>query len=303
MLNSQKESSVRVAALAGLTDAIVCATAAATSNSSLLLADALKTGLEFLAVLLAWVSIRRITRGAGADFEFGIGKLENLASLVIGSLMVLGVAIISFAAIRSLLNPVHASGIGIYISLVDQMAFGFVNGHLMRRAAQAARHENSPLMASQAKMFFAMFFGNVFVFVTVALGLALHDFGWSAYIDPLSALVVAATIVMTVIEVFSTSCYDLLDGALAEEDKLRILRVLAENFDRYDMIYGVRSRRSGSRAFVEIYLGYDPQRSVGEVEREIEIVRAAVARLITGSSVIVVLGPESKAHDPMLAAA
>ena len=303
MLSNQKESSVRIAALAGLTDTIVCSIAAATSNSSLLLADALKTGLEFMAVLLAWVSIRRITRGAGQDFEFGIGKLENLASLVIGSLMVLGVAVISFAAIRNIIDPAHATGIGIYISLADQVVYGVINAYLMRRAAQAAKHENSPIMASQAKMFFAMFFGNVFIFITVSLGLLLHAFSWSVYIDPLAALVVAATIVMAVIEVFSTSCYDLLDGALAEEDKLRIMRVLAENFERYDMIYGVRSRRSGSRAFIEIYLGYDAARRVGEVEREIDAIRGAVAKLIRNSSVIIVLGPEPKAPAPPLAVA
>lgn len=303
MLNSQKESSVRIAALSGLTDTIVCSIAAANSNSSLLLSDALKTGLEFLAVLLAWVSIRRITRGAGQDFEFGIGKLENLASLVIGSLMVLGVAVISFAAIRNIIDPGHATGIGIYISLADQVVYGLINGYLMRRASVAAKHENSPIMASQAKMFFAMFFGNVFIFITVSLGLLLHNFDWSVYIDPLAALVVAATIVMAVIEVFSTSCYDLLDGALAEEDKLRIMRVLAENFDRYDMIYSVRSRRSGSRAFIEIYLGYDAERRVGDVEREIEAIRAAVVQLIPNSSVIIVLGPEPAAPEPTLAVA
>ena len=301
MLNNQKEASVRLAALCGLTDTIVCAIAAATSNSSLLLSDALKTGFEFIAVLLAWLSIRRITRGGGQDFEFGIGKLENLASLVIGSLMALGVTVISFAAIRNIINPSHATGIGIWISLADQVIYGVINGYLMRRASQAAKHENSPIMASQAKMFFAMFFGNVFIFVTVSLGLVLHNFEWSVYIDPLAALIVAATIVMAVIEVFSTSCYDLLDGALAEEDKLRIMRVLAENFDRYDMIYGVRSRRSGSHAFIEIFLGFDPDKRVGDVDRDIETIRHALTQHFANGSVIVVMGPEPKSSTPALA--
>lgn len=303
MLNNQKESSVRIAALSGFADTIICVIAAATSNSSLLLADALKTGFEFTAVVLAWLSIRRITRGGGQDFEFGIGKLENLASLVIGSLMVLGVAVISFAAIRFLISPAHAAGVGIYIALADQVVFGVINSYLMRRAAQAARRENSPIMASQAKMFFAMFFGNVFIFVTVSLGLLLHNYEWSVYIDPLAALVVAATIVMAAIEVFSTSCYDLLDGALAEEDKLRIMRVLAENFDRYDMIYGVRSRRSGSRAFIEIFLGFDPDKRVGDVERDLEALRQAVLRHFSNGSVILVLGEEPKTAVPALALA
>lgn len=303
MLNNQKESSVRIAALSGLTDTIVCSVAAATSNSSLLLADAMKTGLEFLAVLLAWVSIRRITRGGGQDFEFGIGKLENLSSLVIGALMCIGVAIISYAAIRNIIEPSHATGIGIYISLADQVVYGVINFYLMQTTRAAAKRENSPIMASQAKMFFAMFFGNVFIFVTVSLGLLLHDFSWSVYIDPLAALVVAATIVMAAIEVFTTSCYDLLDGALAEEDKLRIMRVLAENFDRYDMVYGVRSRRSGNKTFIEIFLGFDPAKTIGDVEADIAAIRSAVTGHFQNASVVIALGPEVAEQSSVFGAA
>ena len=67
----------------------------------------------------------------------------------------------------------------------------------------------------------------------------------------------------------STSCYDLLDGTLEEGDQLKITRELVTHFDRYDMLYGVRSRRSGNRIFIDIFLGFDPDKRVGDVERDI----------------------------------
>jgi len=292
MLNTHKESSARTAVIAGVVDTALTFTAMALSSSAVLLADSLKTALEFVAVLLAWLSIRRITRGAGHNYEFGIGKLENLASLVIGSLMLIVFLVIVGNAIRTIISPSHIAGIGLWISVVGQVIYAFVNGFLFLRARKAARSEHSPIMASQAKLFFTKCFGNVFIFLSLVLSLALAKHAWSVYIDPVAALVVAATIIVSAIGVFSSSCYDLLDGALEEEDKLKIMRALAENFDRYDMLHAIRSRRSGSRAFIEIFLGFDPAKRVGDVQHEIDAIRNAVAQQFQSSSVIVVIGPD-----------
>ncbi len=294
MLNNQKESSARTAVIAGVFDTVMTVTAMLLSNSAVLLADSLKTALEFIAVLLAWLSIRRITRGASHEYEFGIGKLENLASLLIGALMLIVFLIIVGNAIRSIISPSHIAGVGLWISIAGQVIYAVINGALFVRARRAAKAEHSPIMASQAKLFFTKCFGNVFIFLSLVLSILLARYEWSVYIDPLAALVVAATIVMSAIGVFSSSCYDLMDGALEEEDKLKIMRALAENFDRYDMIYGIRSRRSGSRAFIEIFLGFEPDKRVGDVERDIEAVRRAVSEHFASSSVIVVMGEEPK---------
>jgi cation diffusion facilitator family transporter len=302
MLNNQKESSARAAVIAGVFDTMLTLTAMLLSNSAVLLADSLKTALEFIAVLLAWLSIRRITRGGGQEYEFGIGKLENLASLMIGALMLIVFLIIVGNAIRSIIAPSHISGIGLWISIAGQVVYAVINGALYVRARRAAKAEHSPIMESQAKLFFTKCFGNVFIFLSLVLSLALAGYEWSVYIDPVAALVVAATIIMSAIGVFSSSCYDLLDGALEEEDKLKIMRALAENFDRYDMIHGIRSRRSGSRAFIEVFLGFDADKRIGDVEREIESIRQAISQQFQNSSIIVVMGPEPKAAPGALPA-
>ena len=87
MLNSAKESSTRTAVIAGLADTLITLGALIASQSAVVMADFLKTVLEFVAVLLAWMAIRRITRGAGATYEYGIGKLENLVSLLMAIVM------------------------------------------------------------------------------------------------------------------------------------------------------------------------------------------------------------------------
>jgi ferrous-iron efflux pump FieF len=298
MLSGGKESSTRTAVIAGAVDTLITLAALLAAQSAVLLADFLKTGLEFVAVLLAWLALRRLARGGGDAYEYGLGKLENLSSLIVAALMILVFIVITLNAVRGLINPGHVGGIGVAISLVAQVVYGGINAWLWRRCRRAALTENSPLMASQGKLFFTKLVGNVFIFVSLSLSLLLAERAWSVYIDPVASLLIAVSILVSAIGVFSSSAYDLLDGTLEEKDKLDLMRELVLQFERYDVLHGVRSRRAGNRVFIDIHVGYAAERRMGDVERDIAAIRAAVARRFEHASVTVVLGPE---HDPTAA--
>ena len=302
MLDSAKESSTRTAVIAGLADTLFTLGALVVSQSAVVLADFLKTLLEFVAVLLAWLAIRRIRRGAGATYDYGIGKLENLSSLAVAALMILVVLVIVGNAVRNILMPAHIAGLGVYVSLVLQVVYSGINGVLWKRAQRATAEESSPIMAAQAKLFFTKLVGNVFIFGSLAGSLALADHAWSLYIDPVASLVIAGSILLSALRVLTTSCYDLLDGTLEEGDQLKITRELVTHFDRYDMLYGVRSRRSGNRIFIDIFLGFDPNKRVGDVQRDMDAIRESVAAHFLHSVVTVIIGPQDAITAPAAAA-
>jgi cation diffusion facilitator family transporter len=297
LLNSAKEKSTRNAAIAGFIDTLLSVAALVASQSAVVLADTLKTFLEFVAVVLAWLAIRRITRGGGSSYEYGIGKLENLSSLAVAALMIIVFLVIAGNAVRNIIHPAEVGGIGVYISLANQAVYAFINGYFWRRADRTAHAENSPIMASQAKLFFTKLVANLFILGSLTASLTLADHAWSMYIDPVASLVIAGSILMSAVGVFSSSCYDLLDGTLEEADQLKIMRELVNNYDRFDMIYGVRSRRAGNRTFIDVFLGFDPAKRMGEVEREIAAIREAVGAQFPNSAVTVIVGPQNAAES------
>jgi divalent metal cation (Fe/Co/Zn/Cd) transporter len=150
-------------------------------------------------------------------------------------------------------------------------------------------------MEAQSKLFLTKALGNAFIFTSLVLSLSLAAYSWSVYIDPVASLILAASIMISAVGVFSSSVYDLLDGTLEETDKLKIMRELVNNFDRYDELYAIRSRRSGNRAFIEIFLGYEPQKTVGYVQEQIDAIRRAVAAQVQNSAVTVVIGRPDEA--------
>jgi ferrous-iron efflux pump FieF len=85
----------------------------------------------------------------------------------------------------------------------------------------------------------------------------------------------------------SESVRDLLDGALEESLQLHVLRCLSGHFDDYRDFHGMRSRRAGSRVFIEIFLEFDGDKAMAEVQATIDRMRAEIAASVRGSSVTI----------------
>lgn len=284
-----REGSVKAALISGAMDMAVTMAAFMAARSSVILADFLKTTLEFVAVGLAWYTVQRVRRGADHQYQYGVGKLEHLSSLGVGMLMITCLLVIVFSAIRNVLHPSHISGIGVWISVVAQLVYGVINGVLYWRTRRVARMESSPLMASQARLLLSRAVANAFILLALALSMALHGVAWALYIDPLASLVIAVFILLSALGIFSSSVRDLLDGALEEESQIIILRELAHFLDDYEQLHGIRTRRSGSQVFIELFLEFAPQRTVADVQPVIDRLTGCLETAIPGSRVTVAM--------------
>ena len=105
--DSERQKALRMSFIAGLFDVIITVAAFAFSNSSVLLADFLKTTIEFIAVLLSLLAMRKVCKGADSNFEYGLGKLENLSSMFVGTTMALSFMIITGMAFKNIIHPEH----------------------------------------------------------------------------------------------------------------------------------------------------------------------------------------------------
>lgn len=284
-----RESSTRTAVVAGGIDLAVTLAALLAAHSAVILADFCKTSLEFMAVLLAWMTIRRIQRGVNHQFDYGVGKLENLSSLIVGLLMFLCLVVIVANAVRSLLHPSHISGVGVWISGIAQIVFVVINSRLFLQSRRLGRERNSPLLTAQAGLFLTKAVGNGFILVSLALSSLLGAYSWALYIDPAASLIIASSILFAALGIFKNSTLDLLDRTLEENQQIAILRSLAKHFERYEELREIRSRRSGSQVFVEILLGFPPAQPAAEVEAVARELKADLEKEITGSRVTIAI--------------
>jgi len=128
----------------------------------------------------------------------------------------------------------------------------------------------SPIVEAQFVLFRNASAASLISFVAVLVSWFGKDQTWAVWFDPAGALVLCGIIFYGMFTLFRNSLPVLLDQTLEESLQLHILRGLAACYEDYDHLHGVRTRRSGTRVFVELFLEFQPELTVREM-----LIRAA----------------------------
>ena len=263
--------------------------AAVLANSVTLFADVLKCVNELLATFLAWLTIRRVSKGKDLAYNYGYGKLENLTGMVVAFLIAVSIIIVFYSAIERIKDPVsmHKGGVGLGIFL---MSVGVcVNSWLSLKNYRIAKKKHSPVMDSQWRLFRAKAFADGCVLLSLILSMALARYSWSLYIDPLASFVIIGFLMFSAYGIISNSIYDLMDKTIEESLQLIIVRELVAYFDEYKSLHGVRSRRSGGDIYIEIFLEFDGERKMADVQNVMNNIKTTLEEKIKSSHVIISL--------------
>ena len=88
-------------------------------------------------------------------------------------------------------------------------------------------------MESQWRLFRTKAFSDGAVLVALTASLALAEYNWSHYIDPLASFMIVGVLFLSGYREIKTALPDLLDKTLEEELQIEIMKNLAEFFDDY----------------------------------------------------------------------
>lgn len=284
---NSKVRSVFVAMIVHLLMIIPDLAAAVMANSLSMYSDVLKSGIELLATFLSWLTLRRIEKGKHGMYEYGIGKFENMTSLAVAGVILVSVVIISYTAVSRLSEQVRLHEGGAYFAMVMMLIGVGVNFWLFKKNYRLSKKEYSPIMEAQWRLFFTKILADGSVLISLALSIALSGYSWSIYIDPLSSFILCGFLLHAMHSILTHSIGDLLDKTLDESMQMVIVRELGKAFDEYRLLHGVRSRRSGSRIFIDIFLEFEPEKSMREVQDSIDRIKFSVEQQIKGAQVLV----------------
>lgn len=264
-------------------DVLLMAGAAWYADSLAILSDLLKESTDFLAVFASYLTVLALRKAPGHRFAYGIGKLENLVSLAIGLIMVGCSFFLLTKVVSHFHHPMPTSGTlpGIVIFTV----YAFIGFGIWARNRWILRHQHSPIIESQARLWFSKACFDSFMATALTLELTFRGQAWSFYLDPLASLLGVGFMIHAAYAISSSSVNDLMDAALEETTQLQILNQLVRHIDDYDRLHKVRSRRSGSRIFVEVFLEFPSDLRMAAVHDRIRHLRQSIATAIPGAEV------------------
>jgi len=240
-----------------------------TANSLVLLADFFNSLLEFLSITITWGTLRTLRKDHRGFFDYGLGKIENVSSLFIGLFLLLSVLIMMSLIVYRFLHPVRLAGLGIWIGIFCTLIFGSVNGYLWANSLRHRRISPSPIVDAQCRLFAIKTATNTLMFTNFVLSISLR-YHWVMYIDTFCSLISVGLMVTSSWHLIRHSIRDLLDCSIEEPLQVLINKQLVKHYHAYVSLDGVRTRYSGQNVFIEIFIGFNPDQSLGEVQRVVD---------------------------------
>jgi cation diffusion facilitator family transporter len=259
------------------------------SGSIAIISEALHSGSDLVAALIAFWSVRRAAEPPDERHHYGHEKVENLSGVVEALLIIAAAGVIIYEGVQKIFHGPELDHVwlGIGVMVVSGLANLYVSRRVLYPAAR--RTESAALEADAAHLQ-----TDVYTSFGVAGGLLLVQLtGWE-YFDPIFAIAVAVLIIHTGYRLVMQSTRVLLDETLPEEELEEIRRCVREH--RGDIIIGyhkLRARRAGSRRHVDLHVVVEEDLSVSEAHDIAEHIEADIRACIPNTDVLVHVEPRS----------
>jgi cation diffusion facilitator family transporter len=259
------------------------------TGSVALLTEAVHSSIDLVASIVAFFSVRKAGEPADETHRYGHEKVENLAAAIEGVLILVGSAVIAFEAIRRLLGDgrVHTVGFAIAVVGVSTVVNLIVSGLIARTARatdSAALHGDAAHLRTDA-----------LTSAGVLVALALVKLTGAQWLDPVVALIVAASIVFTGIRLLSGSSRVLVDEALPPNE-VAVIRDAIEELASHGVVgyHELRTRRAGSRRYVDMHVQFRAGTSLEDAHRTAHELQDLIGIRLGGVDVLIHLEPQDK---------
>ena len=214
------------------------------------LSEALHSGIDLLAALIANYSVRKAGQPADDIHKFGHGKFENVSGTVEALLIFAAAIIILFESGKKLLHPediqVEYRVAGIVIMGISAL----VNIIVSRKIMNVARKAESIALEADGYHLTT----DVYTSAGVFAGLLLIELTGNQIFDPVMAIIVALIIIKAAYDLTNRSLSGLMDTKLADSEEEIIKSIIAEHYSQYANYHNLRSRMSGAERFVDLHL-------------------------------------------------
>ena len=261
-----------------------------------ILSEAIHSGIDLVAALIAWWAVRASSAPADDEHPFGHGKFENLSGAIEALLILVAAIWIVVEAVKKLIHPTALEGttLGIVVMAVSAIINYFVSNWLMR----VGRETDSVALTADAWHLRTDVYTSAGVMAGLAVIAVAHrlapelSLGW---IDPVVALMVALFIVKAAIKLTIGAVGDLLDSRLPLEELGSIEMYVRSRGDILGY-HDLRTRKAGGWRFVEIHLELPPEMTVRDSHAIAHSVSLEIQERLPSTSVMVHVDPSDE--DP-----
>ena len=263
------------------------------TGSVSILSEALHSGLDLAAAVMAFLAVRKAREPADTDHNFGHGKYESLSGMAEGLLILVAVGLIVWGAMGRLISgetEIRAPLIGVFVMGVSAA----VNVLVSRILFRVSKETDSLALEADAWHLRT----DVWTSVGVLAGMAVIAVGtWAGFpevhhIDPVIAIGIALVIIRAAVDIMRRSYNHLVDRSLPPAEVERIELLLVEHYRELSGYHRLRTRLAGPERYIDVHLEVPGQLSVAESHALCDHLELDLRKIIPGAEIMIHVEPK-----------
>ncbi len=249
------------------------------------LSEALHSGIDLLAAIIANYSVKKAGKPADDIHKFGHGKFENVSGTVEAILISVAAIVILYKAGEKILtrSEVEFVGAGIVIMGISTV----VNFYVSRKIMKVARKAESIALEADAYHLTT----DVYTSVGVFIGLVLIQITKNPIFDPVFAIIVALIILKASYDLTKRSVSGIMDVKLSDREENIIKSIIAEHYSEFAEYHDLRTRMSGAERYVDLHLVVPKNQHVADAHEFCDHLEKDIKEKIPNLSILIHIEP------------
>lgn len=292
MFNSDKKVKVAfLSILSNTTLIILKIVAGILSGSVSIMSEAIHSGMDLVASLVAFLSVKHSAKPADKDHPYGHGKIENISGLVEGFLIFIAAAMIIIEAFKKLFEPIEIEQANIAIAVMAVSAL--TNFVVSRKLYKVAKEEDSMALEADALHLKT----DIYTSIGVAIGILLIKITGLIILDSVVAMLVALLIIKEAWELSKNAFDYLIDARLSEEEEAEIENVIREHSNQFIDYHKLKTRKSGNIKHIDFHITVNPYLTVIETHNIIASLKKDMNNKFKNTRVTIHIDPYKKEEN------
>ena len=250
--------------LAELPSFVAVLVSALLSRNLLVYIDLLDSSMYLVSLVLIVILSKKLTKDLRYEYNYGVGKIEAIASLLCDSMGFLGLLITLGFSVQAIILPEQPSDLVIAVVGLKIINVAFDTAFFVKQHKITKIHNSAISKSNYAEALSALLFDSVALVSLFAMWL-LRANPIGGYIAPVVSIFVAIYLMNGYVKRIRQALTELTDKTLPEEEQMKILNILTRYYDSYSQVCSVNSHKSGDIVRIDLHLSFEKNTRVEDI--------------------------------------
>lgn len=234
------------------------------SRNLLVYIDLLDSSMYLVSLVLIVILSRKLTKDLRYKYNYGVGKIEAIASMLCDSIGFFGLLITLGFSVQAIISPEQPSDFVIAVVGLKVINVGFDTAFFVKQRKITKIHHSAISKSNYAEALSALLFDSV-ALVSLFVMWLLRDNPIGGYIAPVVSIFVAIYLMFGYVKRIRQALTELTDKTLPEEEQMKILNILTRHYDSYSQFHSINSHKSGDVTRIDIHLSFEKNTTFEEI--------------------------------------